>query len=199
MKRSLLLLTTASLASPAAAQETREMAAHEHGVSSAEIAVEHGRVEINIHAPGMDIVGFEHVASSSEDKDSVAAAIRQFLVPEEIVSLPEAADCRLTEVVAHLHGGAHDEEGHGDHSEEEDHDHEEHDHAEKDHAAKGAEHSEFHVTYGFDCEDESALTAIAFPFFERFQAAREIEVQYVTEAGAGQAELTPGAPELTLE
>ncbi len=61
------------------------------------------------------------------------------------------------------------------------------------------QHSEFHVTCAYTCEDEDALTSIGFPFFDRFENAQEIEVQYVTETGAGTAELTPGAPELTLK
>ena len=64
MKPIHLALAASTLAAPVFAQDTREMDAHVHGVSTAEIAVEHGKVEINIHAPGMDIVGFEYEAPS---------------------------------------------------------------------------------------------------------------------------------------
>lgn len=200
MKPIYLALATTTLATPALAQDTRELDAHVHGVSTVEIAVEHGAIEINILSPGMDIVGFEHEASSAEDKEAVAAAIRQFLTPEEIVSLPEGAGCRLTEVLAHLHTGDHDDEHmhegddhthDDDHAEGEEHDHEDH--------ADEARHSEFHVTYGFACDDEDALTGVGFPFFEQFPNAEEIEVQYVTETGAGTAELTPDAAEVSFE
>ncbi|MEC7300795.1 MAG: DUF2796 domain-containing protein [Pseudomonadota bacterium] len=221
MKPILLTLAAATLAFPAVAQDSREMEAHVHGVSKAEIAVEHGVVQINIHAPGMDIVGFEYAATSAEDKDAVEAAIRTFLMPENVVTLPKVAGCRLTEVLAHLHGddhdhddadahmaGDHDKHDHEEHAEEghdHDHDHAE-DHAKDDHDHEGhddhaddAQHSEFHVSYAFACEDEDALTTIVFPFFDRFGNAQEIEAQYVTETGAGQAEVTRDAPELTLE
>ncbi|MGI3169935.1 zinc uptake protein ZrgA [Pseudooceanicola sp. C21-150M6] len=215
MKPILLALAATSLAAPALAQETREMEAHVHGVSKAEIAVEHGKVEINILSPGMDIVGFEYEATSEADKDAVETAIRALLIPENVVTLPAAAGCRLAEVLAHLHGGDHDHDDadahmDGDHDHEEhageghdhDHDHDE-DHAEDDHDHEGhaddAQHSEFHVSYAFACEDEDALTTIAFPFFDQFENAQEIEAQYVTETGAGQAEITRAAPELTLE
>lgn len=199
MKRTLFALAAASLAAPALAQDTRALDAHVHGVTTAEIAVEHGRVEINLLSPGMDIVGFEYEASTAADKEAVAAAIRQFLAPESIVTLPEAAGCRLTEVLAHLHSGDHEgehgEEDHGDHADHDDgHGHDDHD----DHG-EGAEHSAFHVTYGFACEDEGTLTTIGFPFFDRFANAQEIEVQYVTETGAGMAEVIRSTPELSLE
>lgn len=225
MKPILLALAATSLAVPAVAQETREMGAHVHGVSNAEIAVEHGKVEISILSPGMDIVGFEYEASSAEDKDAVEAAIRTMLVPENIVTLPEAAGCRLTEVLAHLHAGDHDHDDanahmdddhdhehnahaegddhdhdHDAHAEGDDHDHEHEAHAEHDHDhGDEAHHSEFHVSYGFACDDEDALTTIAFPFFDQFGNAHEILAQYVTETGAGQAEIGRAAPKLTLD
>lgn len=203
MKPIILAIAATSLAAPALAQDTRKMDAHVHGVSTAQVAVEHGKLEINLLSPGMDIVGFEYAPSSASDKDAVEAAIRQFLSPETIVTLPGDAGCRLTEVLAHLHSGAHeseheddhDHQDHEDHAGEEDHhDHDEH----ADHAESSA-HSEFHVTYAYSCDDEDALGAIGFPFFLRFGNAHEIEVQYVTETGAGTAELTPDAPELALD
>jgi len=226
MKPIYLALAASTLAAPAFAQDTREMDAHVHGVSKAEIAVEHGKVEINLLSPGMDIVGFEYEATSAEDKDAVEAAIRTLLMPENVVTLPEAAGCRLTEVLAHLHSGDHDHDDahehmdddhdHDDHADGDDHDHEEHaegddhdhdhdhdeDHAEDDHDHDHddeAQHSEFHVRYAFACEDEDALTTISFPFFAQFGNAQEIEAQFVTETGAGQAEITRDAPEMTLE
>ncbi len=211
MKPILLALAATSFAIPVNAQGKREMDAHVHGVSKAEIALEHGKLEINIHAPGMDIVGFEYAASSAEDKDAVEAAIRTMLSPENIVTLPEAAGCRLSEVLAHLHWVDHDhddadahmdgDQDHEEHTEGDDHDHD--GHAEDDHDrddnADESHHSEFHVSYAFACEDEDALTTITFPFFDQFENAQEIEAQYVTESGAGQAEIPRDAPELTLE
>lgn len=203
-----LALAASTLATPVFAQDTREMDAHVHGVSTAEIAVEHGKVEINIHAPGMDIVGFEYEATSAEDKDAVEAAIRTMLMPENVVTLPEAAGCRLTEVLAHLHGDDHDHDDtsahmgddhdHQDHAEGDDHDHEDHAADDHDHSDE-AQHREFHVSYAFACDEEDALTTISFPFFDQFGNAQEIEAQYVTETGAGQAEITRSAPELALE
>lgn len=201
MTRTLLVLAAFAMTSPALAQESREMDAHVHGVSTAKIAVDHGTVEIDILSPGMDIVGFEYPAASDAEKDAVAAAVRTLLIPENIVTLPQAAGCRLTGVLAHLHGGSH---GHGDeHAGEEGHDHEDHedheDHADAHGHDEGAgEHSEFHVRYGFSCADEDALTTVGFPFFDQFENAQEIEAEFVTETGAGAAEIDRGEAELSL-
>lgn len=208
-----LALVASMIATPALAQQTREMDAHEHGVSSLELAMEHGVVEMNLTSPGMDIVGFEYVASSAEDKDSVEAAIRAFLVPENMIALPDEAECRLTEVLAHLHAGEHHHDEAHEHEEHEGHDHAEEDHAEEehdgeDHADHGEHahddhdtedsHSEFHARYIFACEHPENLTKIGFPFFERFENAKEIEAQFVTETGAGAVEIDRANAELSL-
>ncbi|MEQ8294776.1 MAG: DUF2796 domain-containing protein [Roseovarius sp.] len=150
MKRTTIALFAATIAAPAAAEESRGMGAHVHGVSTVEIAVEDGVMELDLRAPGMDIVGFEHEATSPEDKDAVEEAIRVFLSPEDIVTLPDGAGCRLTEVLAHLHLGG-DEHDHGDdhgHAGEEGHDHD-HDHGEDeghDHEhAEGEDHGHEHA------------------------------------------------------
>jgi hypothetical protein len=210
MKTIRIALLASIAATPLLAQETREMDAHVHGVSTLELAVEGGVLEMNLLSPGMDIVGFEYEASTDADKDAVEAAIRTMLVPENVVTLPKVADCRLTEVLAHLHAGDHDHEeseehdhveeaGHDDHTADADHEAEEYAEGEDHDHEEGAEHSEFHVRYIFACEHPEELTAIAFPFFERFENAQEIEAQYVTEAGAGAAEIGRDAAELTLK
>lgn len=238
MKPMLLALLTSVAATPLLAQEKREMDAHVHGVSTLQIASEDGVVEMNLLSPGMDIVGFEYAASTDADKDAVEAALRALLVPENIVTLPESAECRLSEVLAHLHSGDHDhhdgEEHHEEHADghdhdKDDHDHEGHDHedhkegddhdAHDDHEGEdheeheghdhaegdahhdhegGAEHSEFHVRYKFDCEHPEKLTTVGFPFFARFENAQEIEATYATDAGTGTAEIGRDAAELSL-
>lgn len=213
MRISNLALLATVAATPLLAQETREMEAHVHGVSTLELAVEGGTLEMNLTSPGMDIVGFEYQASTDADKDAVEAALRKMLVPENIVALPEAAECRLTEVLAHLHGGDHDE-GHMDdhadhdaHADDDDHDHDEHaegeDHDHEDHAEgedddHAAEHSEFHARYIFACEHADELSKIELPFFSQFGNAQEIEAQFVTDAGAGAAEIGRDTAELSL-
>lgn len=209
MKTIGLALLASVTAAALLAQETREMDAHVHGVSTLELAVEDGIVEMNLLSPGMDIVGFEYEASTDADKDAVEAAIRTMLVPENLVTLPEAAGCRLSEVLAHLHDGDHEHEedeehdhaegaGHEEHAESEGHEHEEHAEGEDHEREEGAEHSEFHARYIFACEHPEELTRIGFPFFERFGSAQEIEAQYVTGAGAGTAEIDRDSAELTL-
>lgn len=201
----LLLTTTAAVS-----QEHRELDAHVHGVSTLEVALEDGTLTMNLHSPGMDIVGFEHAASSEGDKDAVAAAIRTFSQPELLFGLPDGAECRLAEVLAHLHDGKHDheetdahaahEEG-GHHDEDEEHAHEEETHEgeahdDEAHEGEAGGHSEFHARYEFACDHPDELETVDLTFFEVFPNAEEVEATIVTEAGASKAEI--GRDDATL-
>lgn len=183
----LALLATVAAAPLFAEDGHREMGAHVHGVSKLEMAVEGTTVEMHLDAPGMDIVGFEYEPSTDVDLAAVEDAIAQLMRADELFVFNDAAGCAPVDAMAelHIHGGEEHEEGHDDHDE---HEHEE----------EGARHTEFEAHYVFDCEDTSALTSIEFPLFTRFENAHEIEAQYVTDAGAGSAEIDHDVAKLTL-
>ncbi|MBS1302900.1 DUF2796 domain-containing protein [Loktanella sp. SALINAS62] len=195
MKTYGLAILAAVAAAPVMAQETREMDSHVHGVSTMTLVVEGDRLEIELTSPGVNIVGFEYAASSDADKDAIAQALRAMLVTENIVSLPDAAQCRLTDVAVNLN--ADDDEHHDDHGDDAHNHDDDHDNADAENA-DSAEHTEFHATYGFDCGDPAALTRIGLPFFDQFPNAQEIEAQFVTDAGASAAEIDRDTAELVL-
>ncbi|MBI1494981.1 zinc uptake protein ZrgA [Halocynthiibacter styelae] len=199
-------LIIALAATPAFAQEARQMDAHEHGTGRLNIAAEGNTVAMELHAPGADIVGFEYAPESDADQAKVAEAVEALEAPLDLFVLSEAAGCRVTETYAALE--LEGEDAHEDHeAHEEEHDHEEghesHDHEEDhdDHEVHAAEagHSEFHAEYSLTCENPSALTGIEFAYFAQFENALELEVQVVTASGAHAFEVTRDAPLLALE
>jgi hypothetical protein len=191
MKTLATVILASCIAVPAHAQETRELGTHVHGVSTLQVAVEDGTLSLDLTSPGLDIVGFEYAASTDADKDAVAMAVGQFLKPDDIVTLPDAAGCRLSAASAHLHSGDDNDEDHDDHADAE--------HAEDaDHKDEGATHSAFHATYTYSCDAPDALTSLSFPFFDQFANAQEIEAEYVTAAGAGRAEISRDVAQLDL-
>ena len=222
MNRPLTAIALLSLAAPAVAQDdTRQLDAHEHGVSTAEITVDDDQLVIDLYAPGMDIVGFEYEAESDEDRTAITDAVMQLSRVGEIVTVDEAAGCQLIEVLSHLHGEDHEHEEahehmadehtadegetHDEHAAEEEHGHddehaagEEHGHDDE-HTGEGGTHSEFHARYVYDCADTSAIASVDFPFFDAFGNAEEIEAQYVTALGGGAAELERGNTTLALD
>ena len=186
-----LPLVLALIATPALAQETRQVDSHEHGVGELNIAVEGGTVAMEFHAPGADIVGFEYVAKSAEDRSAIDAAVATLARPLELFVLPSAAECSVVQASAELESeGAQD-----DHEDHDDHDHA-HGH-DNDHADE-AGHTEFHAEYTLTCGNPAALSEITFAYFDVFENAREIEVQIISASGAQAFEVERDDPKLDL-
>lgn len=175
-------------AMPAFGEDMRQLDAHEHGVGVLNIAIADMTVAMEFHAPGADIVGFEYAAESEADLAAIDAAIMTLGVPLDLFVLPDAAACTVTRARAKLENEGmhddHDEEHHGDE------DHDEH--------SGDAGHTEFHAEYMLLCENPDALTRIAFPYFETFPNAQEVDVQIVTASGAQAFEVERTAPTLDL-
>lgn len=172
----------AASAATAHEEEHRELGAHEHGVGQVEIAIEGLTVQIELHAPGADIVGFEHAAATAEDRAAIDRAVAALARPLELFVFPKAAGCSVAEAEAQLVG--------------EEHGHEEHGHEE--HAGEGG-HSEFHAAYVLTCADPGAIRQIDFAYFTVFPNGRELEVQIVTDKGARSFEAERAAPVVSLE
>ncbi len=94
-----LAFAVAGSTGPAAAQQ-RELGAHEHGKGTLNIALEGSRLTMELEAPGVDIVGFEHKAKSAKDKAVVANAKKQLAKPLALFKLPAAAGCVVKQAKA---------------------------------------------------------------------------------------------------
>ena len=210
MKRT-LPLALALLASPAMAEDSRQLDAHEHGVGELNIAIDGNKVAMELHVPGADIVGFEYEAESTEDRASIDAAVATLARPLELFALPAAAQCSVVKASAGLESED-DHDAHEDHGDEHDHDkehadehHDEHAHEHDDdhgddHAdhASEAGHTEFHAEYALNCGNPEALSEITFAYFDVFENARELDVQIVSASGAQAFEVLRDEPTLDL-
>jgi len=188
-----------------AADETRQMDAHEHGVGQLDIAFDGGSVAMELRAPGADIVGFEYQPESAEDRSKIDAAVAMLARPLDLFTLPALAGCSVVEASASLESGAHDDDhGHDDHAkhEEDDHDQADHDHQDEDHPdhdhEDAADHTEFHAEYMLNCADPGQATLITFAYFDTFPNAIELEVQVISDKGATAFEVERDAPTLDL-
>jgi hypothetical protein len=187
MRRSVILGFVSMLgASAAFGEERRELGAHEHGHSTLNIAIEGTRVAMELAAPGMDIVGFEHAAETEEQKAAVETGKRTLADPLALFVLPPAAGCRLAAAKVKL--GTESQEtklGAGESHTE-------------DHSAGEEGHTEFHAEYALDCTNPSALGSITFAFFEHFPQADEIKVTLISERGQKTFEVERAQPRLAL-
>ncbi|MBB94171.1 MAG: hypothetical protein CML68_06180 [Rhodobacteraceae bacterium] len=205
MKNIALALATVSAAALAAglaqAQDHRELGAHEHGVGQLDIAIEGDSIVMELHAPGADIVGFEHAAESNEDKGMVKAALAALEKPLALFELPEDAGCSVVSANAGLELEEHDDhdEDHGHDDDNDDHDDHDEDHAgHDDHDDHAAGHSEFHAEYELTCTDMKAADRMEFAYFAIFPNAQELDIQLVTGTGALRAEVNRDRDALPL-
>jgi hypothetical protein len=154
---------------------------------------------MELMAPGMDIVGFEHAPETDEHKAAVAQAEAILRDPLALFVLPGDAGCAIETAAVELEA---EDEHEGEHGEE---------HAEEENAEEGAHeephaehegdasHTEFHAEYAITCDSPDDLGTIEFVFFERFPGAEEIEVTVITESGQTRYEVERDAPRIDLK
>jgi hypothetical protein len=170
-----LVWTGAALAE----DEHRQLGPHQHGHGSLEIAVEGNRVTLELEAPGADIAGFEHDASTPEQKAVLEKAKATLADPLALFKLPAAAGCKVTEAKVEI---------------EREHDHDAKDHAKADSAA----HSDFDAEYTLECASPEALTSIDFQYFKAFPNARELGVMLTTPKGQTKLDVSRERPLVDL-
>lgn len=141
------------VASAAAAEDARQLDAHEHGVGQLDMAFDGNQIALELHAPGADIVGFEYAAQSAEDRAKVDAAVASLARPLDLFAMPAAAGCSVVQASASLES----EEDHDDHAEHDDHsDHDDHEeHTEDGHKDEDHAHDEGHDHDGHDDHADS--------------------------------------------
>ncbi|AZE86091.1 putative zinc-binding protein [Pseudomonas orientalis] len=164
--------------------EHGSLGAHEHGVGRLNAVLDGQSLELELDSPAMNLVGFEHVATSAADKAKVAAARKQLENPLALFNLPTAAGCVVSsqELNSPLFG----DKPEADHDDDDDGD-------DNDHATdgKGAaahehhhDHSEIHAHYQFTCAKPEALSNLDLSqVFKTFPATRKIQVQLIGPSG----------------
>lgn len=178
-----------ALATGAGADDHRQLGAHVHGHGTLDMAFEGGRVTLDLEAPGMDILGFEHAAQSEADKAALAAATARLRDPLALFKIPAAAGCKVAEAKVELghdaddgdkdtadahHDGHHD--GHGEHGP---------------YDTVGGE-------YELSCASLAGLTSIEFDYFKVFPSANSLTVNIVTPRAQSTFEVSRDKPVLDL-
>ena len=154
-----------------ASHEHHALDSHVHGMASLDVVLEGNMLLASIKAPAADLVGFEHVASTDEQKSKVYDMLGKMELAEVLWTLPTAAECARQDVSVE-----HEliKEDHHDYDHDHDHKHD-HDH---DHA-----HSDVLVDYHYECQHPEHLQSVTVNLFETFPSLHEIEGQLITPSG----------------
>lgn len=186
MRRALLALPFALLPFAVMAADNHDhtehgsLGAHEHGVAQLNVALDANTLEVEFESPAMNIVGFEHAATSEADKATVAKARSQLEQPLALLGLA-AGNCSLTntELESPLFSGEHQ------------HDEAEHHHDDEAEGEHEHQHSEIHAHYTFTCKQPETLKQLDLSeLFKRFPATHKIQVQLISSNGQQSSELT---------
>ena len=170
--------------------EHGSLGAHEHGVGRLNAVLDGQTLELELDSPAMNLVGFEHVATTAADKAKVAAARKQLENPSALFNLPKAAGCVISsqELNSPLFGD----------KPEADHDDDDHDHDAKDGAHEHHhDHSEIHAHYQFTCATPTALSNLDLTqVFKTFPATQKIHVKLIGPSGQQGVDATATAATL---
>ena len=152
------------------AEGSRGLGAHEHGHSTLNIAIEGERVLMELDAPGMDIVGFEHAATSDADQAAIARAEETLADPMKLFVMPAAARCTVETADVALAGDRRD-----DHADEAEHAEDE---------SEG--HTEFHAEYTLGTREPRGARNHPLRFLRKVRGCRGGRGQRNQRAGADQ-------------
>jgi len=184
--------------------------AHVHGLSELTIAMDAKSIEIQLISPAMNLVGFEHKATSKQDIAAVKKA-ELILGQQDSLFLIAGGDCEHLStsidsgdlLESESHHEKHDDHDkyndHDDHEKHDDHDdHEKHDDhgAHDDHSEhdQGETHSEMVASYSFNCKDTSKLSSIKVALFASFPGIHKVNTLWVTPSKQGSNMLSAKNP-----
>lgn len=169
---SALVGVSAAQAQPADSPvERREVAEHVHGEAKLHIAIDANLMAIDFDAPGVDVVGFEHLPATAEEQAAVDAAVGSLNDPlPSLFDFGAAAGCTVTSAEVEFLVEE-DEEG-----------------AAAAPAAPGAaeeitNHTGFEGVYEITCTDAAAIRELRIGFFERFPNSHVVEIELATGRG----------------
>lgn len=187
-----LLLLSATLCFASGDDEHRQHGSHVHGIGHMNLAVDGNDVYIELENPSANIVGFEHMPSSDNDRHAVHEAAEKLEDGKSLFIFTKQADCSLTSatVSSPLLSEDHENEHHNSEAHEEKHENDEHgsgeDHADHEEQA----HSEFVAEYKFSCKHPEKLKSVETKLFSVFPGIEELETQVLTNTRQTGAELT---------
>ena len=164
--------------------EHGSLGAHEHGVGRLNAALDGKTLALELQSPAMNLVGFEHVATSDADKAKVAAARALLEQPLALFNLPKAAGCVIAtqELESPLFGDTPDADDDHDEDAKDEHHH---------------DHSDIHAHYQFTCATPDALKTLDLAnMFNAFPATQKIQVQLIGPSGQQGVDVTAKAAAL---
>ena len=151
--------------------------AHQHGVAKLDVAVEPGKISLQLDTPLDNLLGFERAPRTEAERARADAAIATLKAAAALFKIDAAAGCKLSSVTldsAALKLGQPDPAD----------------------AADG--HADLDASFDFACRDSALAKAIDLGLFDAFSGMQRIESQIATPQGQFKRTLSRPARRLVL-
>ncbi len=152
--------------------------AHEHGVVKLDIAIEAGKLTVQMESPLDNLVGFERAPRTAAERKTVDAAVARLKGAETLFRIDPAAGCTLAKAElasAVLKLGTPDP---NEKAEE--------------------EHADIDGNFVFTCKDSARASFIELGLFSAFSSMQRIDVQIAGPKGQARRTLTRPTTRITL-
>ncbi|KAF1046456.1 MAG: hypothetical protein GAK35_00982 [Herbaspirillum frisingense] len=154
--------------------------AHVHGVGKLDVALEGNTLTLHLDTPLINVVGFEHAATTTRDKDTVEAAAKMLRDVSRIFVTDPAAQCKPAEV--QLESAALPPALLGEKA------------VSNPEAAPNDGHADLDGDFTLVCASPGALNTVdASGLFSAFPGFQRIDVQLATPKKQAAAQLVPGS------
>lgn len=175
--------------------QTRSAEVHAHGNASLAIVLEGSLITAEFDTPLYNILGFEHVAETPEQKAAVLKAESVLSTDASLIVFNSEAGCSITSETNSVNLNLESREDADNHDE-----HDNDDHHEDNHDEHGEEetHKDVIIQYKYQCQRPKALKNVTVNLFESFKNLTEIELVYLGPNTQKQVELNATKPRMDL-
>ncbi|MDY6921935.1 MAG: DUF2796 domain-containing protein [Pseudomonadota bacterium] len=192
----LLSLLTVTVHADEPAEQVQH-GAHVHGEATLQLVLQGNDLEMELHSPAMNIIGFEHQAVSAKDQQKLQQAIAALEAANELFRF-QGTSCESVKAAVNLSHDTSAHEHEHEHEETTDHHNEQHKHQEEGHTREPVQHSEFIARYVFRCDNGSRLRQINVALLQQFSGIHRLDAQWIFNARQGAAELSADSPTIEV-
>lgn len=167
--------------------EGESLEAHNHGTAELFIVLVEQDLQIELHSPAANLVGFEHEAKNAEQRAQVESVKQTLENANDLFEISSGA-CELNdleldmgklvadETAHHDEDDEHGDESHDGEEHEEEHADEEH-HDEDDHS--DTTHSDIEAEYRYSCNKPNSITSVVIKIADQFPGVESLQVQWI--------------------
>ena len=165
------------------AEEFEQHGAHEHGKITINAALENRELSIELDAPAINVVGFEHEPRTDTEKAAVRDAAALLKSAQGLFGFPPAARCqRIGSQVTAPHWESEADEAQEEHEHEHDHEH----------------HADYEARFTYRCAAPQQLTWLEPWLLEKLRNVHEARINLITPSGQRSQSVTHAHERVTL-